>query len=122
MLSPSGRALFTLIMWFMLIGAMIVLTALLRTTLQEGVIAVTIIFAVVGVAVSGFIWNWGQIPNESHDAAAEVLKRNRLTMALRDLTDDELARLRQRLATGDIDDDQLSRLLDESEAGKLKRR
>ena len=120
MLSASGRALFTFIMWALLIGAMIPLTAITISTLQEAVIAIPVVLAVSGIAVTGFIWQWGQMPDTtSHDT--ESLKRNRLTMALRDLSDDELKGLRQRLANGDIDDNQLARLLDESEASKAKR-
>jgi hypothetical protein len=121
MLTPSGRALFTMIMWIMLIVAMIPLTALTIGTLQEVVIAIPAILAAAGVLVTGFIWQWGQMPDPATHEANESLKRNRLTMALRDLSDDELKRLRQRLASGDIDDEQLARLLDESEASKAKR-
>lgn len=122
MLTASGRALFTFIMWVLLIGAMIPLTAITIDILQEAVIAIPVVLAVSGIAVTGFIYNWGQLPNESsHDASSESFKRNRLTMALRDLSDSELASLRQRLASGDIDDDQLARLLDESDASKAKR-
>jgi hypothetical protein len=121
MLSASGRALFTMIMWIILIVAMIPLTAITVNTLQELVIAVPGILAAAGVLVTGFIWNWGQLPDTSHHEVNESLKRNRLTMALRDLSDDELKRLRQRLSNGDIDDEQLARLLDESEASKAKR-
>jgi len=109
-------------MWVLLIGAMIAMTAITIDTLQEAVIAIPVVLAVSGIAVTGFIWNPGHLPNESsHDASSESFKRNRLTMALRDLSDSELASLRQRLASGDIDDDQLARLLDESEASKAKR-
>jgi len=121
MLSPSGRALFTLMIWVLLIGAMISMSAILSGTLGYAIISIPIILTVAGITVSGFIWNWGQLPRESQDTA-ESLKRNRLTMALRDLSDDELKGLRQRLSNGDVDDDQLARLLDESEASKAKNR
>lgn len=119
MLSASGRALFTMIMWIMLIVAMIPLTALTISTLEEAVIAIPAILSAAGVLVTGFIWHWGQLPNEA--ASSESAKRSRLAMALRDLSDSELASLRQRLSSGDINDDQLARLLDESEASKAKR-
>jgi hypothetical protein len=121
MLSGSGRALFTMVMWIILIVAMIPLTAITVSTLNELVIAIPGILAAAGVLVTGFIWQWGQMPDTASHESTEYLKRNRLTMALRDLSDDELKRLRQRLSNGDIDDDQLARLLDESEASKAKR-
>jgi uncharacterized membrane protein len=65
---------------------------------------------------------WGRVSNLSEQKdSAEDLKRNRITMALRDLSDSELVRLRQRLASGDVDEEQLMRLMDESESSKAKR-
>jgi hypothetical protein len=109
-------------MWSMFLIAMMILSGLFSRIMEEGVIFVPIMFTVAGIVMSGFIWNWGQLPDTaSQDRASEDLKRNRLTQALRNLSDDELHRLRQRLASGDVDDDQLARLLDESEASKAKR-
>jgi hypothetical protein len=79
-------------------------------------------FTVAGITTTGFIWNGQPASDRSAQTAdVEALKRNRLTLALRDLSDNELARLRQRLSDGDIDDELLARLLDESEASKVKR-
>jgi len=69
------------------------------------------------------MWKWGEYNDSDSTSELEKSKRNRLSMALRDLSDSELASLRQRLATGDIDQSQLERLLDdESELSKVKRR
>jgi len=76
-----------------------------------------------GITTTGFMWKWGEYNDSDSTSELEKSKRNRLSMALRDLSDSELASLRQRLATGDIDQSQLERLLDdESELSKVKRR
>lgn len=117
MLSPVARAVLTVIMWAMFLVGMLVFSLVLSRTMEDAIPFVLILFTVAGLIMSGFIWNWGQLPDESREAA----KRNRLTLALRNLSDQELLRLRQRLSTGDLDDIQLARLLDESEASKAKR-
>lgn len=121
--SNASRLASTVVIWALLVGAMIVLSLILAPYLQEIVITIPVIFTVAGVLLSGFIWQWGQLPNDSERiAVAERFKRDRLTMALRNLSDAELKSLRERLASGDIDDAQLARLLDDqSEASKAKR-
>ena len=118
----SSRLAATVVIWALLIAGMIVLSLLLAPFVGEAVMFILILLTGAGIVLSGFIWNWGQLPNESsHTDSSESLKRSRLAMALRDLSDSELASLRHRLSSGDIDDDQLARLLDESEASKAKR-
>lgn len=119
----AGRLASTVVIWAILVGAMITLSLILAPTLGEIVIAIPVIFTTAGVLLSGFIWQWGQMPNEAEKiAVSENLKRQRLTLALRDLSDDELKRVRQRLASGDISDDVAELLDDESDISKAKRR
>jgi hypothetical protein len=117
--SMSSRLAATVTLWLLLIIGMVVVSMLLSPLVGQGVMFIVILFMVAGIILSGFMWNWGRLANQN--TSSEALKRNRLTMALRDLSDDELKGLRQRLSNGDIDDDQLARLLDESEASKAKR-
>jgi hypothetical protein len=121
--SNASRLASTVVIWALLLGAMIALSLILAPFLEEIVIAIPVIFTAAGVLLSGFIWQWGQMPNEAERiAVSESLKRNRLTLALRDLSDDELKRVRQRLASGDINDELAELLDDESEISKAKRR
>lgn len=118
-MTTNGRAVLTVVMWGMFLGAMLLTSLGLAPFLGSSVLFVLCMFTVAGITTTGFIWN-GQ-PGSTEVTDAEAIKRNRLTLALRDLSDNELASLRQRLSSGDIDDAQLARLLDESEASKAKR-
>jgi hypothetical protein len=121
--SNASRLASTVVIWALLVGAMIALSLIMAPFLEEIVIAIPVIFTVAGVLLSGFIWQWGQMPNEAERiAVAEQFKRDRLTMALRNLSDDELKRVRQRLASGDISDELADLLDEESEISKAKRR
>jgi reverse gyrase len=77
---------------------------------------------VAAVLVSGFIWNWGrgssvqQSASEALDSemqSREKRKNDRLSRALRNLSNEELVRLRQRLASGEIDEHDLEAALGE---------
>lgn len=120
-MTANGRAVLTVIMWSMFLGVMLLTSLGLAPFLGQNVLLVLCIFAVAGITTTGFIWNGQAGSTDAQTADSEAMKRNRLTLALRNLSDNELATLRQRLASGDIDDEQLARLLDESEASKAKR-
>ena len=108
--------------WALLMAAIVTLARLFSPSFAQVMIVVLIFLTLIGITLLGFTQNWGRVSNtDSQETSSEARKRNRLTMALHDLSDSELIRLRQRLASGDIDDDQLARLLDESEASKAKR-
>jgi len=120
------RAELTLKMWALMMAALVL--TMLFTAGNLGVfwsfgIAALIIGA--GITTTGFMWNWGDTAKfdaANNSSEIEDAKRNRLALALRDLSDSELARLQQRLSEGDIDERQLARLLDEhSELEKVKR-
>jgi hypothetical protein len=120
-MSVNGRAVLTVIMWGMFLGAMLLTSLGLAPFLGSNVLLVLCMFTLAGITTTGFIWN-GQTGSTNEQVPdTEAMKRNRLTLALRNLSDNELASLRQRLSNGDIDDEQLARLLDESEASKAKR-
>lgn len=121
------RADLTFKIWFILIGGLV--GSLIFTAERLGVWSLAIVFLIIGAGITttGFLWKWGgyddrvrEVRDESMDV--EKAKRNRLALALRDLSDAELTRLRQRLSDGDIDDDHLAALLDESASDKAKRR
>lgn len=109
----------TITLWTLMIGAMIALPITLQGTLGDDVIVFPILFTIAGVFVTGFIWVGSA--SEERRKEGEKDKRERLSHALRDLSDDELVRLRQRLSSGDVDEAWLARLIDESTAGKAKR-
>ena len=86
-------------------------------------LGIVVLFVGAGITTTGFMWKWGDYSDSDPMIELEKSKRNRLSMALRDLSDSELSSLRERLATGDIDQSQLERLMDnESELSKVKQR
>jgi len=108
--------------WALLMAAMVLLADLLSPSFGQMMMVVLIFLTLIGIMLVGFTWNWGRVSNTANqETSSESRKRNRLTMALHDLSDSELIRLRQRLSDGDIGDEQLIRLMDESEASKAKR-
>jgi hypothetical protein len=120
--STSARLVVTILGWALLMAVMVLLAQLLSPSFGALMKIFVILFTLLGVMILGFGWMWGRVSNLSEQKdAAEDLKRNRITMALRDLSDSELVRLRQRLASGDVDEEQLMRLMDESESSKAKR-
>jgi hypothetical protein len=117
------RAELTMKIWGVLMIGMIL--SMLFTADRLGVwsLGIPVLIVGAGITTTGFMWKWGEYTDTDPTIELEKSKRNRLSMALRDLSDSELASLRQRLATGDIDESQLERLLDdESELSKVKRR
>ena len=108
--------------WALLMAAIVTLARLFSPSFAQVMIVVLIFLTLIGITLLGFTQNWGRVSNtDSQETSSEARKRNRLTMALHDLSDSELIRLRQRLASGDIDDDQFVRLMDERDASKAKR-
>jgi hypothetical protein len=117
------RAELTMKIWGVLMIGMIM--SMLFTAEKLGIwsLGIPVLIVGAGITTTGFMWKWGEYTDTDPTIELEKSKRNRLSMALRDLSDKELASLRQRLATGDIDESQLERLLDdESELSKVKRR
>jgi len=120
--STSLRFVAIVMGWALLMAAMVLLADLLSPSFGQMMMVVLIFLTLIGIMLVGFTWNWGRVSNTANqETSSESRKRNRLTMALHDLSDSELIRLRQRLSDGDIGDEQLIRLMDESEASKAKR-
>jgi hypothetical protein len=116
------RAELTMKIWGVLMAGMVL--SMLFTAEKLGVwsLGIPVMLVIAGIATTGFMWKWGEYSDAAPMLDAEKAKRDRLSLALRDLSDSELASLRQRLASGDIDQNQLERLLDDqSELSKVKR-
>jgi len=116
------RAELTLKIWTTLMVGMVL--SMLFTAEKLGVwsLGIPVLLVAAGIMTTGFMWKWGEYSDVAPTLDSEKAKRDRLSMALRDLSDSELASLRQRLAAGEIDQSQLERLLDDqSELSKVKR-
>jgi hypothetical protein len=118
------RAVATIVIWVMMVGSFALTGVFMADALGEGV--VMIVFLLLGAAVvsTGFIWNWGRVSLKNKeqgwqewgaelqaslegDGYSEKHKSDRISAALRNLSDDELVRLRKRIARGEITDDDL---------------
>ena len=117
------RAELTLKIWGVMIAGLVISMLFTVNTLGVWALGLALLIISAGIVTTGFMWNWGDAASHIDTVEdAEKAKRNRLSSALRDLSDSELANLQRRLSQGDINDDQLARLLEEeSELGKLKR-
>lgn len=117
------RAELTLKIWTALMFGMIVTMLFTADKLGVWSLGIPVLLVGAGITTTGFMWKWGEYSEVDSSIEVERARRNRLSLALRELSDSELANLRQRLATGDIDEAQLERLLDdESELSKVKRK
>lgn len=133
------KAVATVVVWTMVVGAIVLSSIFLGPSLGEDIIAVIFMVMAAAVVSMGFVWNWGQVDGQHKGRRAEKNKRadrdddeadvydellytvgatdkrkhgdDRLSDALRSLSDDELIRLRQRLANGEITEDELAAAL-----------
>jgi uncharacterized membrane protein len=132
------KAVATVVVWTMVVGAIVLSSVFLGPSLGEDIIAIIFMVMAAAVVSMGFVWNWGQVEGQQkanqhqnkrtnrdddeadlydellYTAGATGKRKNgddRLSDALRSLSDDELIRLRQRLANGEITEDELAAAL-----------
>jgi hypothetical protein len=123
------QALATIVIWTMVTGGIALGGVFLVGSMGEEVLGYFFMLFAAAVISTGFIWDWGRLPGDSHRrkrhaeqdnynydfdlVGDEKRKRDRLSDALRTLSDDELLRLRQRIADGEIDEDDLAYVMRE---------
>jgi len=123
------RAIATIVIWGLMIGGFALTGVFMADVLGDGVVMV--IFLLLGAAVTstGFIWNWGNVAKSGRKQSwqewgqglqesftsdsYEKRKSDRISAALRNLSDGELVRLRQQIARGEITEDDLEAALRE---------
>ncbi|MDQ7026631.1 MAG: hypothetical protein Q9P44_13870 [Anaerolineae bacterium] len=121
------QAIATMVIWTMVTGG-IALGGIFIAP-QLGNDAMGFFFMLFGAAVlcTGFVWNWGRIEGDGRRRRKqknqqfdydydydEKRKRNRLSKALKTLSNDELVQLRERISRGEIDDEDLASVLGEN--------
>ncbi len=120
------RAIATIVIWTMVVGGFALTGIFMADALGDGIVMVVFLLLGAAVASTGFVWNWGNMRGSSkvswHDwgeqmtfdeTRTEKRKADRISAALRNLSDDELVRLRQRIARGEITDEDLEAALAE---------
>lgn len=128
------RAIATIVIWVMMVGAFALTGVFLADAIGEGVVMVVFLLLAAAVSSTGFIWGWGragersrrhQTKNQRVDSGGlfdgdmlsyeEKHKRDRLSSALRNLSDEELIQLQNRISSGEVDDELLQEILSEAE-------
>ena len=121
------QALTTIVIWAMVMVGTGIGSVFLAPQMGEEVMGFFFLLFGVALVCTGFIWKWGQIPgqtkqnkqkNESYGYEMdyeEKRKHDRLSNALKALSDDDLIRLRERIARGEIQEDDLASVLREDE-------
>ena len=132
-LGTFWQALATIIIWAMSIAGTAIGSVFLAPQMGEEVLGFFFMLFAAAIVCTGFVWKWGQMPgqgqqNQRHGKQKNAMygydtdmdyeekrKRDRLSNALKSLSDDDLIRLRERIARGEIQDDDLASVLDEDE-------
>ena len=127
-LGTFWQALTTIVIWVLVIAGTAIGSVFLAPQMGEEVMGFFFLLFGVALVCTGFIWKWGQLPNqgknqgkqknEAYDyemSYEEKRKRDRLSHALKSLSDDDLIRLRERIARGEIQEDDLASVLGEDE-------
>jgi hypothetical protein len=126
-LGTFWQALATIVIWVLVIAGTAIGSVFLAPQMGEEVLGFFFMLFAAAIVCTGFIWKWGQMPGQSKqdkqkNAAYnyeadydEKRKRDRLSNALKSLSDDDLIRLRERIARGEIQEDDLASVLGEDE-------
>lgn len=121
------QALTTIVIWVLVIVGTAIGSVFLAPQMGEEVMGFFFLLFGVALVCTGFIWKWGQMPgqakqgkqkNESYGYEMdyeEKRKHDRLSNALKSLSDDDLIRLRERIARGEIQEEDLASVLREDE-------
>jgi hypothetical protein len=124
------QALATIVIWAMVMAGMGIGSVFLVPQMGEEVMGFFFLLFGAAIVCTGFVWKWGQMPgqgkgqgkqkNESYNYGSdydyeEKRKHDRLSNALKALSDDDLIRLRERIARGEIQEEDLASVLREDE-------
>jgi len=122
------QALTTIVIWVLVIAGTAIGSVFLAPQMGEEIMGFFFLLFGVALVCTGFIWKWGQIPgqqqgkqkNKAYEYEAdynyeEKRKHDRLSNALKSLSDDDLIRLRERIARGEIQEEDLASVLREDE-------
>lgn len=120
----------TVVIWTMMTGGIALGSIFLAPSLGEEVLGFFFMLFAAAALSTGFVWDWGQVPgkegqrshqgkqkNEGYDydeSLDEKRKRDRLSAALKSLSDEELIRLRSQITRGDVQEEELASLLDDN--------
>lgn len=125
------KAVSTVIVWVMVTGGIALGGVFLAPVMGEEVLGFFFMILAAAVVSMGFIWNWGQLPNQQrltdeqkkkakreaeyydlvHQTGEKLKRDDQLANALRKLSDDELMRLRERIADGELTEADIARSL-----------
>ena len=122
------QALTTIVIWAMVMVGTGIGSVFLAPQMGEEVMGFFFLLFGVALVCTGFIWKWGQMPGQAKNQGKqkneaygyemdyeEKRKHDRLSNALKALSDDDLIRLRERIARGEIQEDDLASVLGEDE-------
>lgn len=123
------KAIATIVVWVMVVVSVAITGVFLAPQMGEDSIGAIFMVVAAAVVTNGFIWQWGstgqrKLDKKQREAAEDELydmassvgekrKRDRLAVALSQLSDGELENLRSRIRSGEIDEQDLAEILNE---------
>ena len=123
------KAMATVATCIMLIASLALTGALLAPQMGDESLGAVFMVMAVAIVINGFVWNWGSTGQRKMDKKAreatedelyeyasnvgEKRKRDRLAVALSQLSDGELVTLKDRLRSGEIDEQDLAEILNQ---------
>jgi hypothetical protein len=126
------KAIATIVIWVMVVITVALTGVFLAPALGDESVAAIFLVVAAAIVSNGFIWNWGstgqrKLQRKERESAEDELyelasnvgekrKRDRLAVALSQLSDGELVNLRSRIRNGEIDEQELAEILSERES------
>jgi hypothetical protein len=123
------KAMATVATCIMLIASLALTGALLAPQMGDESLGAVFMVMAGAIVINGFVWNWGSTgqrkmdkkareatEDELYDYASSVgekRKRDRLAVALSQLSDGELVTLKDRIRNGEIDEQDLAEILNQ---------
>ena len=123
------KAIATIVIWVMVVASIAITGVFLAPNMGDDAIGAIFIVVAAAIVTNGFIWNWGSTgqrkldkkeresaEDELYDLASSVgekRKRDRLAVALSQLSDGELHNLRSKIRNGEIDEQDLAEILNQ---------
>lgn len=123
------KAIATIVIWVMVVASLAITGVFLAPNMGDDAIGAIFIVVAAAIVTNGFIWNWGSTgqrkldkkeresaEDELYDLASNVgekRKRDRLAVALSQLSDGELVNLRSKIRNGEIDEQDLAEILNQ---------
>jgi hypothetical protein len=125
--STFWKAIATIVIWVMVVVSVAITGVFLAPNMGDESLGAIFMVIAAAIVTNGFIWNWGatgqrKLDRKSRESAEDELydlasnvgekrKRDRLAVALSQLSDGELHSLRSRIRNGDIDEQDLAEIL-----------